>query len=351
MSPKKLSDFASLIKGLLTGLAGRQKEVLEKRYGLNKGDSLTLAEIGDSFGITRERVRQIENLALAEVRAKAEANSEYKNTVQALSQNLKNFGGVRREDQMVEDAVSLLASVSPKDVLRNQLHFLFDVSKAAGFHRATNDSHSFWHLNEDARQNAFGFVKVLHDTLKDRKEEVLVHKKFNELFAQAVKTHGAQDKAALNYASVSKKFTKNVFGDFGLADWAEVNPQTSRDWAYLVLKKENKPLHFTEIAEKINQTRAKKQAHPQTVHNELIKDDRFVLVGRGTYGLREFGILPGTAREVITHFLQNHGALASRDLVKLVLQQRQFKENTLLLNLQNRKYFKRLPDGKYTILA
>jgi len=87
------------------------------------------------------------------------------------------------------------------------------------------------------------------------------------------------------------------------------------------------------------------------VHNELIKDDRFVLVGRGTYGLREFGILPGTAREVITHFLQNQYALASRDLVKLVLQQRQFKENTLLLNLQNRKYFKRLPDGKYTILA
>ena len=41
---------------------------------------------------------------------------------------------------------------------------------------------------------------------------------------------------------------KNVFDEVGLISWAEVKPKGVRDKAYLVLKKENKPKHFTEIA-------------------------------------------------------------------------------------------------------
>ncbi len=74
-----------------------------------------------------------------------------------------------------------------------------------------------------------------------------------------------------------------------------------------------------------------------------------MLVGRGTYGLREFGILPGTAREVIGHFLKKHGPMKSNEVVQMVLQERTFKENTLLLNLQNRKHFQRMDDGRYTV--
>ncbi len=348
MNNKKIADFNSLIKNLLSGLAGRQKEVVEKRYGLIKGASLTLAEIGNAFGITRERVRQIENLALSEIRQKSESNPEYKNCVQNLTQHLKSFGGVRKEEELVSDLVSAGGSA---DLLRSQLHFLFDVSQSAAYHHATPDYHAHWYLDEDTKKQAATFVNALYNGLKNKKEEILTHKKFDVLFAEAVRGHGLADRAALNYASISKKFTANVYGDFGLSEWSEVNPQTSRDWAYLVLKKNSKPLHFTAIAEAINQVRNRKQTHPQTVHNELIKDSRFVLVGRGTYGLREFGILPGTAREVIAHFLKNQGAMNAKDVVAAVLKERQFKENTLLLNLQNRKHFKRLPDGRYTTLA
>jgi hypothetical protein len=114
-----------------------------------------------------------------------------------------------------------------------------------------------------------------------------------------------------------------------------------------VTKREGKPLHFTELVTHINRYRKSKITNVQTVHNELIKDNRLVLVGRGTYGLKEFGILPGTAREVIQHFIQKHGPLPAKEVVKLVLAERMFKEGTLLINLQNKDFFKRLGDGRY----
>ena len=118
----------------------------------------------------------------------------------------------------------------------------------------------------------------------------------------------------------------------------------------LVLKKEKRPLHFNEIASLVSNLR-QKEAHAPTIHNELIKDERFVLVGKGTYTLGEFGVVPGTAKEIIGHFLKKHGPMKSNDIVKTVLKQRLFKENTILINLQNRKNFKRLGDGRYTTLV
>ena len=69
-------------------------------------------------------------------------------------------------------------------------------------------------------------------------------------------------------------------------------------------------LNFREISEAINRTNfVGRAAHPQTVHNELIKDPRFVLVGRGIYGLSEHGFKPGIAREIISQILKEEGPL------------------------------------------
>ena len=48
----------------LEQLGHRERKVLELRYGLSGGDPMTLEEIGKLFGITRERIRQIEGRAL-----------------------------------------------------------------------------------------------------------------------------------------------------------------------------------------------------------------------------------------------------------------------------------------------
>ena len=97
-------------------------------------------------------------------------------------------------------------------------------------------------------------------------------------------------------------------------DWPEISPKTVRDKIYLVLKKNDEPLHFETIARRINEVKFDdgQKALGPTVHNELIKDDRFVLVGRGMYGLQERGYEPGIAREVIAKVLKEKGPLTRK---------------------------------------
>ncbi len=311
-----------LVSILLADLPSRQKEVVESRYGLKNNNPMTLAEIGDKYGVTRERIRQIESLALASVKSKLD-QKDYKSFIEFVVNHLNKLGGVRREDFLSSDL----------EQTGNQIKFLLEISDQLKYRLADNDFHAFWYVNDSVYQKANSFIDNLTQVLvveQDWKQEM------KALFAE-------------NYLSLSKKFSFNGYGDFGLKEWAHINPKTARDWAFLVLKKAQKPMHFTELARVVNNLRKEKNTNVQTVHNELIKDDRFVLVGRGVYGLREFNLMAGTCKEVITQILSKHGPQTTKDLIKLVNEKRDFKENTLILNLQSKKHFMRLGDGRYTV--
>jgi hypothetical protein len=90
-----------------------------------------------------------------------------------------------------------------------------------------------------------------------------------------------------------------------------------------------------------------KRAHEATTHNELIKDDRFVLVGRGLYALAEWGYVSGVVRDVIRKVLNKYGPMTREEIFNKVMKERYVKENTVLVNLQNSTYFKKDADGKY----
>ena len=309
-----------LISNLLTGLSPRQKEVIESRFGLKNKAKMTLAEIGDKHGVTRERIRQIEALALIALNKKVGELGEF---VSFVSGYLNKFGGVRRDD---------LLSVDLQDA-PNKINFLMEVSGRFKYSPADNASHSFWFGNDEDKQKADSFINHL--------TEVLVAKGD---WKNEMKTAFAE-----NYLSLSKKFSTNTYGEFGLVEWPHINPKTARDWAFLVLKKAQKPMHFAQLAKSISAMRKSRVTNIQTVHNELIKDKRFVLVGRGIYGLEEFNLVAGTCREVITKVLKEHGPQNSKSIIKLVTAKRDFKENTLVLNLQNKEHFVRLSDGRYTL--
>jgi len=160
-------------------------------------------------------------------------------------------------------------------------------------------------------------------------------------------------KAPLSHIEISKHILKGSEGSYGLRHWPEINPKSIKDKAYLVFKKEKKPLHFTGVAYCINNLswlKSSSKANAQTVHNELIKDPRFVLIGRGLYALRDWGYEPGTVRDVISKlFLEEKRALTKAEVVRRVLKKRHVGENTIILNLQNKNYFQKNPQGKYTI--
>ena len=110
-------------------------------------------------------------------------------------------------------------------------------------------------------------------------------------------------------------------------------------------------LHFNEIAAAIKDSDFKrKDVTTQAIHNELIKDKRFVLIGRGIYALKEWGYKKGTVADVITDVLKKSGQPMHRDeIVKEVLKSRYVKETTILLNLQGKPQFKRVAKATYAL--
>jgi len=197
--------------------------------------------------------------------------------------------------------------------------------------------------------------KVIKSSIDNFKKEKTLFS-LNEIFKTIKKDLGSGVKlnaqSVMSYLEISKNIEQGPEGLFGLKEWPEVSPRGVKDKAYLALKKENNPLHFTEVAKAIDRMNlgSKNSTLSQTVHNELIRDPRFVLVGRGIYALKEWGYSPGQVRDIIIKTLkENKKPLAKEEIVKKVLSQRLVKENTILLNLQSKEHFSKNSQGKYIL--
>ncbi len=344
-----VQGIAGFLGSFLASLESREREVIRARYGLDGSEPVTLQAIGNRYRVTRERIRQIEAHALSELHSKL--NESYvKRLAEGAVSRLKSVGGVEREESFMEALKGAMGERAPLPVFANSAHFLLELSgKVFRYGDRYSDWHPYWYAGESDRKRGHAFVGQFLSTLRSRRQEVVNEKKFHAVLASAARSARVPEAVAQNYVSLSKHFVSGPFSDLGLREWEEVNPRTARDWAYAVLKRERRPLHFTELAKIIANHRKHKATNLQTIHNELIKDDRFVLVGRGLYGLSEFGLIPGTAREMIFHVLKQLGPLHPKEVVNRVKEQRFLKEATILINLQNRKHFLCLPDGRYCL--
>lgn len=340
-----MATTTKLINLALTNLNPRQREVLIARFGLSGvNDGETLAAIGDRLEITRERVRQIENSAMALAKTSITKDAEAMALLAKVSKYIAGKGGVALKPDVVQYANTLA-----KGIQESQLDFFAEASGAFQVHREDDAFVAHYAVSEKDWKMAKSFVDGWVSTLRARRDEVFSGAYRTEL-ASFTKSKSVPPAIAENYLSLSKHLSVNPYGDLGLEEWPEINPKTVRDKIYLVLKKKQEPLHFESIAKHINDVGfdAQKALAP-TVHNELIKDSRFVLVGRGMYGLKEHGYEPGIAREVIAKVLQEKGPLTAKDVVAHVTKQRFFKPNTIVINLQNKDLFEHLPDGKYQV--
>ncbi len=341
-----MASATKAINLLIQELEPRQKEVIIGRFGLEGGakEGKTLAEIGEHLGVTRERVRQIEASALGVLKSKIAAIPACLQVMERGKKYLKNVGGVSKEDKFLENAGNAAEGLN-----NNHVALLIEVHPEFHSYREDDDFWPFYYLAKADLKASIGFIEGWLDYLESNKEKALEgsYKGLLDVFSKSRNVGLAR---ANDLLALSKRIHSNPYGDVGLKEWPEVNPSTTRDRAYLVLKKKQKPLHFTEIAKAINETGFGAQvALAPTVHNELIKDPRFVLVGRGLYGLRECGYEPGVAREIIKKIIKKHGALTAEEVIGHVNQQRFFKPNTILINLQNRDFFERNSDGTYRV--
>lgn len=331
-----------VVKRLLSPLSPRALDVMTKRYGLgDETERMTLEAIGKTYGITRERVRQIENFALGTIK-KADAFKKEKAVFDELNELIISMGGVVCEEDF-------LMHISKDVSAQNHLYFLLVLGDQ--FKREKEDEHfrHRWIVDDKVSMKVHEAIRDLYKTLST--EDLVPEGEIVSAFLGHLKdvSEGYKnEEITKRWLSLSKTIAKNPLGEWGVSHSPNVNARGMRDYAYLIIRKHGSPMHFTEVAKAITQVFGKK-AHIATCHNELIKDNRFVLVGRGLYALSSWGYERGVVKEVIAKVLKKEGALSKKDIIDRVLKERYVKENTVFVNLQDSKMFKRTKDNKYTL--
>ncbi len=334
-------DSAALVKQLLAAASERAREVLVQRFGLGSNpERETLEAIGDRSSITRERVRQIEAAGLDAVRA-SKAFKDAKNSFEEIATYIGSLGAIVPEE-------ALLAALGKDEKTRNRFRFFLVLDSAFFRERETNDFLARWHIDHATAKHIHDALSKLYASLSDT--DVVSENKMLDLFLDELKNVNdayKNEEVLKRWLSLSKHIGSNPLAEWGRVTAPAIRIKGVRDYAYLAVKRHGSPMHFSEVASAIGSLFSKK-AHIATTHNELIKDSRFVLVGRGLYALTEWGYTPGVVRDVIREALRTEGPMKKDEIIKHVKKARFVKDNTILVNLNDSRYFKRLKDGRYS---
>ena len=319
----------------------REKEIISRRFGLN-GTKETLEQIGEMLSITRERVRQLEKAILIRLQISAEENQipELAAAEKILIRNLTETGRVARLSDLADKVYGRKATASEK----TGIYFIATFAKNLTIVEENDKYHAAIGITE------YGDSKVIRarvdeivKILKENKAPMTLDELDNKLDYE----HPDHIKAV---ASISKLLA-SLNGLWGLAKWPSVNPKNIRDKIFVILEMKKEPMHFSDIAKEIKESSFKrKNVTIQAIHNELIKDSRFILIGRGIYALSSWGYKKGTISEIIRSILEKSDEPMTREeIVKQVLKVRKVKETTILLNLQNKKLFKKVDKNLFTL--
>lgn len=332
--PKQVS------KRLLSVLPDRNYDVIINRFGLGEDtEKKTLESIGKKYGITRERVRQIENFAINAIK-KSDVFEKEQDTFGELHEAIDNLGAVVSEED-------LLGHFSNDKSVQNHINFFLVLGEP--FNKKNEDDHfkHRWSINDELADQIHTSLKKLYANLDDDAivpESEIISNFFEHL--KDISDKYKNEEIAKRWLSMSKVISKNHFGEWGKASSSNIKARGMRDYAYLVIRRHGSPMHFKEVADAISRVFSK-DAHVATCHNELIKDKRFILVGRGLYALSEWGYKQGVVRDVIREILKREGPMSREDIVARVLKERYVKENTITVNLQNGSHFKKNKNGLY----
>lgn len=335
-------ELKNTVKDILSEVAQeREKEIISRRFGLYDRKE-TLEQIGDMLGITRERVRQLEKAILIRLRL-AMSDGRIESAVameKTITSKLSEMGRAAKIQDLAEHLLGREASATER------AHVSF-ITELAPTITAVNENDDF---HQSAAIGTLGDEKAIKKAVEEIVKFIKKHGEpiTGEAMHAEMKYEHPSNITAL--ASLSKKLAE-LKGNWGLVKWPTVNPKNIRDKIFVILEDKGKPMHFSEIAKAIKQSDFKrKNVTTQAIHNELIKDKRFVLIGRGIYALESWGYARGTVAEVIARVLKKAGEPLHRDeIVRQVLKKRQVKETTILLNLQSKPQFKRTAKATYVL--
>jgi len=342
-------DLQKVVEDLFLVLSPKEKEVIIKRFALDNKSRLTLESIGKKFGVTRERIRQIEKIALTKLRRTAD-NTKLKLVTDLAQQILNKNGGLLTEEALVEQILSTIKSSNEVDgnIVRLALIIHPDINQV----KKADSIFPYFYAKTVAVEDV-NTVNKKTIQLLDKKGDTMSEGKLLSDLALVFSAEDMQYSPEFILSSIkTDRRMKKIESLWGLMSWRHVNPKSIRDKAYIVLKRAQKPLHFDDLAKRIKEAKFdKKSVTTQAVHNELIRYDQFVLVGRGLYGLKEWGYKEGTVSDIIEDLLKKKSPLTKQEITTGVLKQRHVKKGTISLNLQKNTHFVRVGRALYAFDA
>ena len=341
-----MDQNAEILKNAISGSLkiieqDREKEIISRRFGLS-GSKETLEQIGEMLSITRERVRQLEKAILIRLQISAEENEipELAAAEKILVRNLTEMGRVAKLSDLADKIYGHTSTASE----RTGIYFISTFAKNLTVVEENDKYNAAVGIAEYGDEKTIrGRVDEIVKLIRENKAPMTIDELDNQLNYE----HPDHIKAI---ASISKLLS-TLNGVWGLTKWPMVNPKNIRDKIFVILEAKKEPMHFSDIAKEIKDSNFKrKNVTVQAIHNELIKDSRFVLIGRGIYALSSWGYKKGTISEIITSILEKaEKPMTREEIVKQVLKTRKVKETTILLNLQNKKLFKKVDKNSYTL--
>lgn len=338
-------DLKTILEDLFLVLTSKEKDIIVKRFSLNNEPRQTLEKIGQHFNVTRERIRQIESIALNKLR-RTVSNSKLRVINKLVCDILEKDGGVMLEQDIMNNVLKQIGRSSSLDgsIVRLALNINSRLAKVDRSRRFD----SFWRFKEVSFADIKKVINASHKILKKHgvilSESQLVQEVIDlKLFDNKKPT----DQFILACVRVDKE-VKETENGWGISEWRTVNPRSIKDKSLIALRKKKEKMHFVEIANAILDIGFdKKSVTVQAVHNELIRSPEFVLVGRGIYALKEWGFNHGTVADVIRTILKEKGPLHRQEIIQEVWKQREVKEGTISLNLQKEPDFVRVGRAVY----
>mgnify|MGYP002859665011 CR=1 FL=1 len=383
-------DVIEMIEKLFVNLNEREQDILKRRFGLINSKKATLEEIGQTHHLTRERIRQIETGSINKIKKLEQIGEVVSDLRTLVNQLLEDHGGTMDKDYLFDILLALALDTdktkdTDNEVYKNHFNFILGKILDGDFKEINDSKHfnpllsqhfqEFEHLEEIAEdllkyiktaKRLFVTTELLEtvgnlDSFKKHQAKLTPENKqtldLTKTLADILPGNDAEPannaKALYALLRAIADIEQNKFGDWGHREWRDVKPKTINDKIYLVLKNNGKPMHYQDIGKMINETGFDgKSVNTATVHNELILDDKYVLVGRGLYALKEWGYSKGTVADIIADILKEAGQpLTKKDITEKVMKQRMVKKTTIDLALMNKKRFERITGGKYTLVS
>lgn len=356
LDPDRIRAFIDDMTG---SLGERPAFVLRERFGLWDGTGETLDDIGNALGVTRARVGQIEAKSLPRLR-EGYWRRPGLSLLNGLRERILSAGissiefGVLSHDEL-KSFLDPDLDASQEEGQRIRLlafRFLcevFAIDPTLETRDLLTSSDGLLFISREGEERFRKIETAARTFLTSRGRPVQLFEAVTALRAYGVET---TEPELDRFGDVSSAIGVDSSNSLGLRRWKFFRRRNLAAVVHRVLIELSQPTHFSYIADRVNAIAPdRRHRTPQAIASMIQRyPDVFVGLGRGIYGLRDWGISrPPFIKDFLVREIQNHGGKARvSDLVALGSQRYAFKATSISMTLSmNPQVFRDLGRGWY----